>query len=54
VYVRTDPAIDGPSSEAWWDVPVAEVSTTDPGHTARSTYEAAKKTQHRRLTPPTS
>lgn len=41
VYVRTDPAIDSPSSEAWWDVPVAEV-----GSPARAAYEEAKRTQH--------
>ncbi|WP_336215675.1 3D-(3,5/4)-trihydroxycyclohexane-1,2-dione acylhydrolase (decyclizing) [Nonomuraea sp. LPB2021202275-12-8] len=51
VYVRTDPALDTPSSEAWWDVPVAEVSTTPAGRTARSGYEAAKLGQHRRLAP---
>ena len=38
IYVRTDPLIDGPASEAWWDVPVAEVSATAAGRTSgRST-----------------
>lgn len=54
VYVRTDPMIDSPSSEAWWDVPVAEVSTTGAGREARAAYEEAKRAQHRRLTPPIS
>ncbi|MEV0596673.1 3D-(3,5/4)-trihydroxycyclohexane-1,2-dione acylhydrolase (decyclizing) [Nonomuraea cavernae] len=52
VYVRTDPALDTPSSEAWWDVPVAEVSTTPAGQDARTAYESAKQGQYRRLTPP--
>ncbi|GAA4509919.1 3D-(3,5/4)-trihydroxycyclohexane-1,2-dione acylhydrolase (decyclizing) [Nonomuraea ferruginea] len=52
VYVRADPAIDSPSSEAWWDVPVAEVSSTGTGREARTAYETAKRDQHRRLTPP--
>ncbi|NUT43183.1 MAG: 3D-(3,5/4)-trihydroxycyclohexane-1,2-dione acylhydrolase (decyclizing) [Thermoactinospora sp.] len=40
VYVRTDPMVDSPSSEAWWDVPVAEDSA---GHGA---YLEAKREQH--------
>ena len=27
VHVETDPYVDAPDSDAWWDVPVAEVST---------------------------
>ncbi|GAA4058337.1 3D-(3,5/4)-trihydroxycyclohexane-1,2-dione acylhydrolase (decyclizing) [Nonomuraea soli] len=40
VYVRTDPMVDSPSSEAWWDVPVAEDSA---GYGA---YREAKREQH--------
>ena len=46
IHVDVDPFIDAPSSESWWDVPVAEVaelrSTTD----ARAAYEK-NKTQQR-------
>ncbi|MGN9838727.1 3D-(3,5/4)-trihydroxycyclohexane-1,2-dione acylhydrolase (decyclizing) [Nonomuraea sp. H19] len=48
IYVRTDPlADDAPSSEAWWDVPVAQVGTA-----AREAYEANKRSQHPHLAPP--
>ncbi|MFI6810793.1 3D-(3,5/4)-trihydroxycyclohexane-1,2-dione acylhydrolase (decyclizing) [Nonomuraea sp. NPDC050328] len=39
VYVRTDPSVDSPSSEAWWDVPIAE------GSELRAAYDAAKQNQ---------
>ncbi|WP_101790236.1 3D-(3,5/4)-trihydroxycyclohexane-1,2-dione acylhydrolase (decyclizing) [Nonomuraea indica] len=52
IYVRTDPAVSAPSSEAWWDVPVAELSTTVAGRESRQAYEAGKKGQRPRLTPP--
>ena len=26
VYIETDPLLGAPSSDAWWDVPVAEVA----------------------------
>ncbi|GAA0951738.1 3D-(3,5/4)-trihydroxycyclohexane-1,2-dione acylhydrolase (decyclizing) [Nonomuraea longicatena] len=38
VYLRADPAIEAPSSQAWWDVPVAEV-----GSPARTAYEQARR-----------
>ena len=45
VHVEVDPLIDTPSSEAWWDVPVAEVSTVDTTSIARASYEQAKHAQ---------
>ena len=45
VQVLTDPLIPAPSSEAWWDVPVAEVAALDSTRAARERYEAAKATQ---------
>jgi 3D-(3,5/4)-trihydroxycyclohexane-1,2-dione acylhydrolase (decyclizing) len=45
VYVETDPLAPAPSSEAWWDVPVAEVSALDSTQKARAAYEAAKRRQ---------
>ena len=51
VEVQTDPLVGAPSSEAWWDVPVAEVSQLDSTRTARRTYEQNKQTQQTYLTP---
>ncbi|MFG1698833.1 3D-(3,5/4)-trihydroxycyclohexane-1,2-dione acylhydrolase (decyclizing) [Nonomuraea sp. NPDC049309] len=53
IYVPTDRlADDVPSSEAWWDVPVAQVATTDATRSAKEEYEANKRAQHAHLTPP--
>ncbi|WP_049564822.1 3D-(3,5/4)-trihydroxycyclohexane-1,2-dione acylhydrolase (decyclizing) [Nonomuraea sp. SBT364] len=51
IHVRTDPLVDTPSSEAWWDVPVAEVSTTRAAQEARGSYEKDKREQRPHLTP---
>jgi 3D-(3,5/4)-trihydroxycyclohexane-1,2-dione acylhydrolase (decyclizing) len=37
--------VPAPSSEAWWDVPVAEVSELDTTRQARGAYEKAKPAQ---------
>ena len=42
VHVETDPLVGTPSSEAWWDVAIAEVSTIDETVAARTAYEGAK------------
>jgi 3D-(3,5/4)-trihydroxycyclohexane-1,2-dione acylhydrolase (decyclizing) len=47
VYVETDPLVSSPSSEAWWDVPVAEVSQLTSTQRAREGYIERK--QHQRL-----
>jgi 3D-(3,5/4)-trihydroxycyclohexane-1,2-dione acylhydrolase (decyclizing) len=44
VYVRTVPG-DGPGSEAWWDVPVAEVSGAEDAREARRRYAEGKAGQ---------
>jgi 3D-(3,5/4)-trihydroxycyclohexane-1,2-dione acylhydrolase (decyclizing) len=49
VHVETDPLVDAPSSEAWWDVPVAEVSALDTTQAARETYEQNKRMQQHYL-----
>ncbi|MFF9456890.1 3D-(3,5/4)-trihydroxycyclohexane-1,2-dione acylhydrolase (decyclizing) [Streptomyces flaveolus] len=41
VYVETDPAATAPGAEAWWDVPVAEVSARPAAAGARAQYERA-------------
>ena len=45
VYVEADALDAGPDSEAWWDVPVAEVSELESTRAAREVYEAAKGAQ---------
>jgi 3D-(3,5/4)-trihydroxycyclohexane-1,2-dione acylhydrolase (decyclizing) len=45
VYVETDPLAASPSSDAWWDVPVAEVSQLETTQRARERYVASKQNQ---------
>jgi 3D-(3,5/4)-trihydroxycyclohexane-1,2-dione acylhydrolase (decyclizing) len=45
IYVETDPLIEAPDSESWWDVPVSEVSTLKSTQQARKTYDKHKATQ---------
>jgi 3D-(3,5/4)-trihydroxycyclohexane-1,2-dione acylhydrolase (decyclizing) len=52
VHIETDPMVPAPASEAWWDVPVAEVSELDPTRRARKEYEIAKERQRTFLRPP--
>ncbi|MGS2616254.1 3D-(3,5/4)-trihydroxycyclohexane-1,2-dione acylhydrolase (decyclizing) [Micromonospora sp. LZ34] len=51
VHVVTDRFEAGPDGGAWWDVPVAEVSTTDQGRAARAAYEAGRKSRRTHLRP---
>ena len=50
VEIQTDPLVDAPDSEAWWDVPVAEVAALDSTRSARETYDENKRTQRKYLT----
>ena len=43
IYVETDRYEDVPGYEAWWDVPVAEVSTMDDVQAARAGWEKKRK-----------
>ena len=45
VYIETDPLAPAPTSESWWDVPVAETSSLDSTRRARAAYEQAKARQ---------
>ena len=45
IYVETDPMLPAPTSQAWWDVPVAEVSTSPETATARAAYVEGKQNQ---------
>jgi 3D-(3,5/4)-trihydroxycyclohexane-1,2-dione acylhydrolase (decyclizing) len=46
IHVETDPLVGAPSSEAWWDVPVAETSELESTRAARAGYERNKREQH--------
>jgi 3D-(3,5/4)-trihydroxycyclohexane-1,2-dione acylhydrolase (decyclizing) len=52
IHIETDPLAPVPSSESWWDVPVAEVATLTSTRQARTTYEAHKAEQRHLLAPP--
>ncbi len=45
VHIETDPLVPAPSSESWWDVPVAEVAEIESTRIARKTYDANKAGQ---------
>jgi 3D-(3,5/4)-trihydroxycyclohexane-1,2-dione acylhydrolase (decyclizing) len=45
VYIETDPLLGAPSSDAWWDVPVAEVASLASTREAHAAYEKAKLQQ---------
>lgn len=45
IHIETDPLAPSPSSGAWWDVPVAEVSDAPETRAARDAYVKAKAAQ---------
>jgi len=49
IHIETDPLVAAPDSEAWWDVPVAEVSESESVREARERYEVAKRAQRHYL-----
>ena len=49
VYVRTDPLAAAPDAGAWWDVPVAEISTLAETRASRAAYDRNKRSQRRHL-----
>jgi 3D-(3,5/4)-trihydroxycyclohexane-1,2-dione acylhydrolase (decyclizing) len=53
LYVQTDPLTAAPSSESWWDVPVAEVSTLPATREALAAYGTRKRSQRAYLRPAT-
>lgn len=54
IHVETDPLVPAPSSPAWWDVPVAEVSSLESTREAYDTYLEHKSRQRTYLRPATS
>jgi 3D-(3,5/4)-trihydroxycyclohexane-1,2-dione acylhydrolase (decyclizing) len=53
IHIETDPLAPAPSSESWWDVPVAEVAALESTQRARKTYEQHKLSQRPLISPPT-
>jgi 3D-(3,5/4)-trihydroxycyclohexane-1,2-dione acylhydrolase (decyclizing) len=51
IHVETDPTVDAPDSESWWDVPVSQVSELDTTRRAYETYAAHKVDQRSLLAP---
>ena len=51
IQVETDPFIDAPDSDSWWDVPVSEVSTLESTQQAYKTYREHKPEQRIHLDP---
>lgn len=45
IHVETDPLLDAPSSESWWDVPVSEVAELTSTHRAYTEYTENKGLQ---------
>lgn len=45
IHVESDPLLDAPSSESWWDVPVSEVSDLESTQQAYTTYTGNKDRQ---------
>ena len=45
IHIESDPLLDAPGSESWWDVPVAEISALDSTRQARQVYAEQKKNQ---------
>jgi 3D-(3,5/4)-trihydroxycyclohexane-1,2-dione acylhydrolase (decyclizing) len=52
IHVETDPLINAPDSESWWDVPVSETSKLASTRQARATYDEHKASQRPFVAPP--
>jgi 3D-(3,5/4)-trihydroxycyclohexane-1,2-dione acylhydrolase (decyclizing) len=52
IHVETDPTVYAPDSEAWWDVPVSQVSALDTTRAAFAAYQDHKATQRPLVAPP--
>lgn len=49
IHVESDPLLDAPSSESWWDVPVSQVSELESTRQAYKTYTDHKNRQRKLL-----
>lgn len=52
IHVETHPLVPAPETPAWWDVPVAEISSLTSTQDARVVYEEHKPHQRTHLAPP--
>ncbi|MGH3503073.1 MAG: 3D-(3,5/4)-trihydroxycyclohexane-1,2-dione acylhydrolase (decyclizing) [Nocardioidaceae bacterium] len=52
VHIETDPLVNAPDSESWWDVPVSEVAVLDSTRQARAAYDKHKADQRLHLRAP--
>jgi 3D-(3,5/4)-trihydroxycyclohexane-1,2-dione acylhydrolase (decyclizing) len=52
IHVETDPTVYAPDSNAWWDVPVSQVSALDSTQDAYGAYTEHKATQRPLLAHP--
>lgn len=53
IHVETDPRVHAPSSDSWWDVPVAQASALASTQAASAAYREAKGRQRPYLAPTT-
>ena len=51
IHVETDPLLDAPSSQSWWDVPVSSTSTLESTQRASEFYRGKKTEQRQFLRP---
>jgi len=49
IHIESDPLLDAPSSESWWDVPVSQVSELESTKKAFETYTDHKSRQRKLL-----
>ncbi|MEE1622234.1 3D-(3,5/4)-trihydroxycyclohexane-1,2-dione acylhydrolase (decyclizing) [Zafaria sp. Z1313] len=49
IHIESDPLLDAPDSESWWDVPVSAVSELDSTRAAYGTYTQKKSIQQHYL-----
>ncbi|MCZ2402621.1 3D-(3,5/4)-trihydroxycyclohexane-1,2-dione acylhydrolase (decyclizing) [Paenarthrobacter sp. Z7-10] len=49
IHIESDPLLDAPSSESWWDVPVAQTSELESTRSAFKTYTEHKARQRPHL-----
>jgi 3D-(3,5/4)-trihydroxycyclohexane-1,2-dione acylhydrolase (decyclizing) len=49
IHINSDPMLYAPSSEAWWEVPIPEVSTLESTQKAYANYIQARKVQRKYL-----
>jgi 3D-(3,5/4)-trihydroxycyclohexane-1,2-dione acylhydrolase (decyclizing) len=49
IAIETDRYAPAPDGESWWEVPVAEISDSEPVRNARQEYERARARQRSHL-----